>query len=305
VTYEFENVPVQALQFLATQVDVQPCPAALSAAQDRISEKRLLQDLVIPTPPFEPVQSLAQLYAAAMSVGLPAVLKTRREGYDGRGQAVLRSVDDLSPAWQALGTDRGILEAFVPFDREISIVAVRGRDGAIRYYPVVENVHRHGILRHSTCMPGDAMQAPAEDYVRRLLDQLDYVGVLTLELFQLGERLLANEFAPRVHNSGHWTIEGAETSQFENHLRAVAGWPLGATKSKGPVAMANFIGAMPSAADVLRLPGVHLHDYDKRPSAGRKLGHATVCADNAESLEQAKWRLLALATSDPPIPPGA
>lgn len=295
VTYEFENAPLESVRILSERVPVLPSGAALGAAQDRLEEKTLFRRLGIDTPTFVPVASLEELQAAVEVTGYPALLKTRRLGYDGKGQALVRSAEGLAPAWEAVHGAAAILEAFVPFEREISMLAVRGRSGETVFYPVSENVHRNGILRLSTSRPDDPMQGPARDYARRLLDELDYTGVLALELFQAGGRLLANEMAPRVHNSGHWTIEGAECSQFENQLRAVLGWPLGATTPVGFAAMVNFIGAMPEASQVLALPNVHLHAYAKAPRAGRKLGHATVRSDDARALEDTSALLLRLA----------
>jgi 5-(carboxyamino)imidazole ribonucleotide synthase len=299
VTYEFENVPVNSVQWLADRVPVYPPPAALETAQDRLSEKEFFQRLAIPVPPFAAVGSVEELEQAAQRIGLPAVLKTRRFGYDGKGQSVLRTVADLAPAWAALGKVPLILESFVGFDRELSVIAVRGRNGETAVYPLVENHHRDGILRLSLAPAANVgpLQAVAKDYARRALEALDYVGVLAIEFFEHRDQLLVNEMAPRVHNSGHWTIEGAETSQFENHLRAVVGWPLGATTTRGCSAMLNWIGTVPPTEEVLRVPGAHQHVYGKSAVPGRKLGHATVCAADmalvAERLrlmpESAEW----------------
>ena len=297
VTYEFENVPSESVEFLSVIATVHPNSRTLAVARDRSAEKVLFRELGIPTTPFAPVDTRKDLEHAAAKIGLPAVLKTRTLGYDGKGQVVLRSAGELDAAWARLGGAPLILESFVPFEREVSVIAVRGRNGATLFYPLAENTHSDGILRLSLSRPGDSMQALAEAYAWRLLDALDYVGVLALELFQLGETLLANEFAPRVHNSGHWTIEGAETSQFENHLRAVLGWPLGPTSPRGCAAMVNFIGFEPDAAQVLAIPGVHLHAYGKAARPGRKLGHATLRAEDARALHAGLDRLLALAAS--------
>lgn len=294
VTYEFENVPAGAMARLAEQVPVFPNPQALAISRDRLSEKSLLRELGIPVPSFQAVDSLDDLEQAVTTLGLPAVLKTRTLGYDGKGQFVLRSREDIHLAWSQLGRVPLILERFVPFDREISILGVRGRDGATRFYPVSENVHREGILRVSRCKPDDPMQERAKDYARRLLDRLDYVGVLALELFCVGPELMANEMAPRVHNSGHWTIEGAETSQFENHMRAVASLPLGSTESVGHAAMVNFIGNSPAAAAVLAIPDTHLHLYGKNSREGRKVGHATIRSGSESALESSVDQLLKL-----------
>jgi 5-(carboxyamino)imidazole ribonucleotide synthase len=294
VTYEFENVPEAAIAYLSEHTAVYPDVGALALARDRWREKSLFRELGLPTAEFMIVDSLEELRQAVAEIGLPAVLKTRTLGYDGKGQAVLRQPDDVAAAWQRLGGVPLILESFVRFEREISIIAARGLDGALRFYPVAENDHRDGILHLSRCRPGDRAQAQAERYARAVLESLDYVGVLALELFQLGDQLLVNEMAPRIHNSGHWTIEGAAVSQFEQHLRAILGLPLGATYALGHAAMVNFIGSVPPAAQVLAVPGARLHDYGKRPRPGRKLGHATVVAADAEDVDMALSRLLAL-----------
>lgn len=297
VTYEFENVPVVAAAHLAQRVPVYPPPTALSTAQDRLEEKRLFRQLGIYTPAFSPVDSRRELDDAVRELGLPGMLKTRRLGYDGKGQALLRTPADIKTAWQALGSQPLIYEEYVPFERELSILAVRGRDGATACYPLVENHHRDGILRLSLAPAPDcppALQALAEEYAGRVLDWLDYVGVLAIELFQVGDTLLANEMAPRVHNSGHWTIEGAVTSQFENHLRAVCGLPLGDTASRGHAAMINLIGALPDRATVLAIPGAHLHDYGKAPRAGRKLGHITLVEADHAALQAKIERIITL-----------
>jgi 5-(carboxyamino)imidazole ribonucleotide synthase len=285
VTYEFENVDTVAVEHLEARVPVRPGLRALEVAQDRLAEKSFFRDHDIETTPFAPADSLEELRAAVAQVGLPAVLKTRRFGYDGKGQAVLRQASDIEPSWEGVGGVPLILERFVPFDRELSIVAVRGLDGELGFYRVVENHHDEGILDR-TYAPAPGLSAAMEDraryYATRLMQDLDYVGVLALELFQVGERLLANEMAPRVHNSGHWTIEGAETSQFENHVRAVLGMPLGSTAMRGHAAMVNLIGALPPAQSVLRHEAAHLHLYGKEPRPGRKVGHVTVRHDDPD-----------------------
>jgi 5-(carboxyamino)imidazole ribonucleotide synthase len=288
VTYEWEGVPASTARALEALAPVLPPPRALDVSQDRVVEKQTLHALGIATTPFRAVDSLADLHTAVDAIGLPAVLKTRRGGYDGKGQAVLGVVADLHAAWTQLGDVPCILEGFVSFDRELSIVAVRGRDGKVSCWPAVENHHRDGILRLTRApAPGldDVLQAHAEASIRPLLDELDYVGVCCVELFDVGGDLLANEIAPRVHNSGHWTIEGAQTSQFENHLRAILELPLGSTAALGPSAMVNCIGAMPDRDAVLRVPGAHLHDYGKAARPGRKLGHVTVIAPDVRQLE--------------------
>jgi 5-(carboxyamino)imidazole ribonucleotide synthase len=289
ITYEFENVPVESARWLAERVPVFPTLRALEVGQDRIAEKVFFQELDVAVPPFAAVDSRADLDAAIDRIGLPAVLKTTRYGYDGKGQAVIQSRTDVESVWATLGGRPLVLEGFIPFEREVSILAVRGRAGELAFYPLVENIHRNGILRVSTGPANGVsreLQAKAEGIATRALEALGYVGVLAVELFQVGERLLVNEMAPRVHNSGHWTIEGTQTSQFENHLRAVTGLPLGSTAAVGQSVMINLIGGWPDPAAVLAIPGAHLHLYGKRPRPNRKVGHITVRADSeAEFVE--------------------
>jgi 5-(carboxyamino)imidazole ribonucleotide synthase len=287
VTYEFENVPVEAAKFLARRVPVYPPPTALEAAQDRLAEKTLFRNLGISTTEFLPIAQLDEFDAAVKQLGLPAVLKTSRMGYDGKGQWILRTAEDVVKAKSELPKVALILERFVPFTRELSVLAVRSRNGETAFYPLVENHHRGGILRLSLA-PAPALDAgvqrAAEDVARRVLESLKYVGVLAIEFFEQEGRLLANEMAPRVHNSGHWTIEGAVTSQFENHLRAVLGLPLGSTGAAGYCAMVNLIGDLPEPGEVLAVPDTHLHFYGKVPRPGRKLGHVTLRAASPERL---------------------
>jgi 5-(carboxyamino)imidazole ribonucleotide synthase len=299
-TFDFENVPAESAQWLAERVPVFPSPRALAAAQDRWEEKSLFNRLGIRTPAFRDVTTRAELDDALAAIGAPAILKTRRLGYDGKGQFRIKSSSaDSGPdaAWQALGAQAHsvglILEGFVPFQRELSVVAVRGRDGEFRSWPITENWHESGVLSASLA-PAQVeprLAALALDYAQRVALALDYVGVFALELFECDGDLLANEMAPRVHNSGHWTIEGAETSQFENHLRAVLGLPLGSTAARGVSCMLNWIGAMPEAAALLRESGGHWHDYGKSPREGRKVGHATLRADAPAQLASALRRL--------------
>lgn len=289
-TFDFENVPAEAAQWLAARVDVFPNPRALAVAQDRLAEKTCFGELGIPVPPFAAVETLDGLRAAVASIGMPCILKTRRLGYDGKGQFRIRGADDIDAAWSALGPQAAkvglILEGFVHFERELSVVAARGRGGEFRAWPLTENWHVDGVLSASLAPAAvaPAIQARAVDHARRLAEALDYVGVFALELFCRDGELLANELAPRVHNSGHWTIEGSETSQFQNHLRAVLGLPLGDTRVIGHACMLNWIGAMPEAQAVLDEPGGHWHDYGKDARAGRKVGHATLRADSAAEL---------------------
>ena len=282
VTYEFENVPVAALQKVARTHPVWPPVDALRVSQDRLLEKQLFEKLKIPTPPFRAVDSLDDLRAAVKDIGLPCVLKTRRLGYDGKGQRYLRRPADVDAAWEALAGVPLILEGFIDFEREVSVVGVRSTTGEVRAYPIVANTHRDGILR-VTLAPhrNPALQRAAETHMKRVMKHFGYAGVLTIEFFVRRGKLVANEMAPRVHNSGHWTIEGAATSQFENHLRAILGLPLGDTRPVGHCAMVNFIGRMPQRGDLLAMPGVHWHDYGKEPRPGRKIGHCTIVAGSA------------------------
>ena len=299
ITYEFENVPVEAVRFLRELAPVFPPPAALEAAQDRATEKSLFDELGVPTSPYEAIATPVALRDGLARLGAPAVLKTRRLGYDGKGQAVIHEPLLAEDAWRAIGELPSILEGFVAYDRELSILGVRDRDGSTAFYPLIENHHRDGILRLSIAPAPDLtleLQSMAETYGRLVMDRLEYVGVMAIELFQVGEELVANEMAPRVHNSGHWTIEGARTSQFENHLRAITGLPLGSTAARGANAMVNLIGVIPDAASMLVEQGAHLHLYGKDPRPGRKVGHVTLNAEDGGSLD-----LRALGTEWPEI----
>ena len=296
-TFDFENVPAESAEWLAQRVPVFPNPRALALTQDRLAEKSLFVELGIPVPPFVDVDSRDALQAAVDRIGAPAILKTRRLGYDGKGQFRLRSNDDVDAAWEALGAQAStvglILEGFVRFERELSVVAVRGRDGEFRHWPLTENWHVDGVLSASLAPAhvDDALTAKAVAHARAIAESLDYVGVFALELFCRNGELLANEMAPRVHNSGHWSIEGAETSQFENHLRAVLGLPLGSTRMVGQACMLNWIGELPEAAPILREAGGHWHDYGKSSRPGRKVGHATLRADSAAELAESLNRV--------------
>ena len=296
-TFDFENVPAESAEWLAQRVPVFPNPRALAVAQDRLVEKSLFRELGIPVGAFADVGSLDALRSEVDRLGGACILKTRRLGYDGKGQFRIKSPADVDAAWQALGAQAGtvglIVEAFIPFERELSVVAVRGRDGEFRTWPLTENWHVDGVLSASLAPAQvDAVLAEAAyAHARRLAESLDYVGVFALELFYRDGELLANEMAPRVHNSGHWTIEGAETSQFQNHLRAVLGLPLGETRTLGHACMLNWIGEMPDAGSVLQEAGGHWHDYGKEPRAGRKVGHATLRADDAAALAHALARV--------------
>ncbi len=297
VTYEFENVPVASARAVAAKVPVYPSPAALEASQDRLAEKRFFQSLGIATAPFAAIGDRAALEQAARTLGMPFILKTRRFGYDGKGQVVIRTVGDIAPAWDRLGDVACIAEGFVRFARELSVIAVRGRDGTLAFYPLVENLHADGLLRRSLA-PAPAMspelQQSAETIATRVLESLDYAGVLAIELFQVDGTLVANEMAPRVHNSGHWTIEGAETSQFENHVRAITGAPLGSTAAVGQSAMLNLIGDLPDIDAVLAVKGAHLHLYGKQSRPGRKVGHVTIRSDDPAALARRTKRIEAM-----------
>jgi 5-(carboxyamino)imidazole ribonucleotide synthase len=295
VTYEFENCPAGA-----APAGVLPPPRALAVSQDRLAEKELCHELGIATARFAAVDDEASLTQALDRLGVPALLKTRRLGYDGKGQAALHGPADAEDAWSTLGGVPLILEAHVEFTRELSILGVRGRDGQTRFYPLVENVHRGGILRVSRAPAAPERQRDAEAIAAALLDELEYVGVLAVELFDADGGLLVNELAPRVHNSGHWTIEGAVTSQFESHLRAILGLPLGGTNAVGASAMVNLIGETPPLERLLEL-GAHVHLYGKEPRAGRKLGHVTL-VDAPEDDVAAALELAASAGGSRPAP---
>jgi 5-(carboxyamino)imidazole ribonucleotide synthase len=295
-TFDFENVPAESARWLAERVPVFPSPRALAVAQDRLAEKTLFRELGIPVPEFADIASRQAMDEALQRIGTPCILKTRRLGYDGKGQFRIKSPADADAAWAALGPQADtvglILEGFVAFQRELSVLAVRGRDGELRAWPLTENWHESGILSASLAPAAvdAALQAQALATARKVAEALDYVGVFALELFLRDGELLANEMAPRVHNSGHWTIEGAETSQFQNHLRAVLGLPLGDTRAIGHSVMLNWIGEMPSLLPVLAEASGHWHDYGKSPREGRKVGHATLRADTREALADALER---------------
>jgi 5-(carboxyamino)imidazole ribonucleotide synthase len=294
VTLEIENVAVSALESLDGRIEVFPPPAAVAAAQDRLAEKTLFRSLGIPTAEFVTIDSEADA-ASAAALGWPVIVKTRRMGYDGRGQRVVDGVAAVAAAWRELGGVPSIAEAFVEFDREVSLIGVQGARGERVFYPLAENVHRNGILASTIAPYADPeLQQQAEGWLTAILSSLEYRGVLTVEFFHTKRGLVANEMAPRVHNSGHWTIEGAETSQFENHLRAVLGWPLGSTDAVGASAMVNCIGALPDRGDVLSIPGAHFHDYGKSPRPGRKVGHVTITAAGADELRARVERLAGL-----------
>jgi len=301
-TFEFENVPTHAVEWLEDRIPVRPSAEVLRIAQDRLREKETFRRLGIPVPRFEAINTLLELQHHAEAVGLPAVLKTRTLGYDGKGQAIVRDTraESLQRAWRAIGGTPAILEELVPFDRELSVIGTQSPDGEQVFYSLNENVHREGILRLTMARATDPQREIAEEYARRLLVEFGYVGTLALELFEVEGGLLANEMAPRVHNSGHWTIEGAETSQFENHMRAVCGLPLGGTLQHRAAAMVNLIGTLPAVHDVLAIPDAHLHVYGKAERPGRKVGHITLIdhANNSVEFNTRVARALELAGED-------
>ncbi len=289
ITYEFENVPVDSAKRLSERVPVYPPPMALEVAQDRLVEKETFRELGIGTAPYRRVDTREELDRALVELGMPAVLKTRRLGYDGKGQAVIEDPDSAAAAWDRLGGRPLILESFVDFERELSCLAVRSRSGELRVYPLVENAHTDGILRESRApAPGITAERAREaaELVERLLDHLDYVGVLAVEFFDTEEGLLANEMAPRVHNSGHWSQDGGGVSQFENHIRAILGLPLGDPRPIGWAGMVNLIGGIPPRGESLGAGGARLHLYGKEPRPGRKLGHLNTRAETLEGLER-------------------
>ena len=295
LTFDVENVPEDAVRPVLDTVSFFPPVNALATAQDRLTEKSLFHELDIPTLDFATVDSLDDLQRETGNIGFPCVLKTRRLGYDGKGQRILKSENDIEPAWVALGSTPLILETFISFDCETSIIGVRSaKDGETAFYPLCRNVHEDGILSYSIApFERPKLQKNAVAHLTRLMEYFDYAGVLTIEFFVQGEELIANEFAPRVHNSGHWTIEGAVTSQFENHIRAILGLPLGDTSPTGHSAMVNYLGHLPELESVLGIVGAHFHDYGKEPRPKRKLGHCTVTLDDEKSRNRALNLLLA------------
>lgn len=283
ITYEFENVPAAAAMILAARRPVLPDRKILETTQDRLAEKDFVKRLGIGTADYADISSATALRAAIKRIGLPAVIKTRRFGYDGKGQAIIRAGDDPDKVWADLGTKSAILEAFIPFEREVSVIAARSADGHVECFDVTENEHRDHILKFSRAPAGisDALAAQARGIAETIANALNYVGVLAVEMFVVqgegGPTVLVNEIAPRVHNSGHWTLDGASISQFEQHIRAIAGWPLGKPVRHGPVTMTNLIGDdIHSYEQWLTVPGATVHLYGKGPPRpGRKMGHVT------------------------------
>ncbi len=275
ITFENENIPVEFIQYIERKKNVYPGLKVLKAAQDRVLEKQCFKQLDIPTNQHHPINSDNDLEHACQHLGYPLIVKSRREGYDGKHQKIIQSEQDIKEFSGKDNLDL-IAEEFISFEREISMIGVRNLQGEVAYYDVCENQHQNGILRETKNNKTDPMSEQAQQYVGRILKHFNYVGTLAVEFFVQANKLLANEMAPRVHNSGHWTIEGACASQFENHIRAICGLPLGNTASIGSSLMTNCIGELPSLAGSLKTPGLHFHDYRKAPRAGRKLGHMTL-----------------------------
>lgn len=293
ITYEFENIPHAVAERLQQISRLHPNANALFQTQDRLHEKTLFQSLDINTPKFKAIESENELREAIAELGLPALVKTRRFGYDGKGQYLIKSEQDIKIAWQTLAPAKLIVEEFINFEYEVSIIAVRNNKQDIRFYPLAQNKHQNGILYLTEVISNKPeLQTQAEQIATKILTTLDYVGVLAIELFVTPSGLTANEMAPRVHNSGHWTIDGAITSQFENHIRAICGLPLGVTDAIGHCAMLNCIGTMPPLTDILALDNCHYHDYQKQPRENRKLGHVNLVATNAESYQDKLQQLM-------------
>jgi len=295
VTFDWENISGAALEPLEKITRVRPPRAALQASQDRLAEKALFTRLKIPVAAHAALGTLEELQRAVKKIGLPGVLKTRRLGYDGKGQFVLRAPADVERAWNAIGGADLIYEKFQNFSREVSLIGARSAAGRTVFYPLSANTHGGGILRYSVApFSNAALERAARIYLQRVMNALDYIGVLTIEFFVVKGRLVANEMAPRVHNSGHWSIEGCVTSQFENHLRAVCDMPLGSTRALGATAMINFLGVMPQRERLLAIDGLAYHDYGKTPRPGRKLGHCTILKRSAKERDAALANTLKL-----------
>ncbi|TVQ75234.1 MAG: 5-(carboxyamino)imidazole ribonucleotide synthase [Phycisphaeraceae bacterium] len=303
LTFEFESIPADTIRHAGERLPTHPNAESLRLSQDRVLEKQVFSEVGFEIPRFAPVDSIEDLHTAAAHIGLPAILKSRTGGYDGRSQARIHSLEQLNDAWTAIGTVPAILEELVPFEREISLIGVRSTTGEIDFYPPVENLHINSTL-YTSRAPAELSRAhelEAQHHARTMLERLEHVGVLCIELFLTRNgRLLANEFAPRVHNSGHWTIEGAHTSQFENHLRAILGLPLGSTEAIAHSAMINIVGAEPPLAKLLAIESARIHLYTKQPRRGRKLGHVTVTDNDPAHTHALLDRLTAII----PPPPG-
>lgn len=295
VTYETENLNLEFVTKISKQYPLSPSIEALKITQDRLLEKNFLNDLLIPTANYKAVETWEDLKKTIEEFDFPLILKTRLSGYDGKGQKVIRDWMDAKIAWETLSSHALIVEKFIKYDFEVSMISVRNSQGNIIFYPLVLNHHEEGILRTSEApfinLP---LQILAEEYVRLILEKFHYIGVMTIEFFSKDNQLIANEIAPRVHNSGHWTIEGSVTSQFENHLRAILDLPLGSTKARGFSRMINILGKKPDIKQLLEIPGLHYHWYGKEPLPNRKLGHVTICSDDREILESHSKRAVEL-----------
>ncbi len=286
LTYETENLPIDAVNILSQKYNIHPNIEALKIFQDRLYEKQFLNSLNIPTTKYHDVNSWEDVQKAIRDLRYPFLIKTRKSGYDGKGQAVVNNEHEAKAAWQDFSRKPSIIEKYINFDFEISIISVRNPKGEILFYPIILNQHKNGVLFISQApYINDELELIARKYALSILQKLDYVGVMTIEFFCQNNSLIANEIAPRVHNSGHWTIEGADTSQFENHLRAIADLPLGSAKPKSFSAMINLIGKKQNIRELLAIRGAHYHWYNKEPLDGRKLGHLTLCASNLDEIK--------------------
>lgn len=293
VSYETENLPIDCVEIIANNYPLCPNIKALRITQDRLYEKNFLRQLKIPVADFLPIDNRDDLKKAIEQFNFPVILKTRRSGYDGKGQMIIHNHRDADHAWEIFSSHLLIAEMLVPFTFEVSLISVRSHEGDVIFYPLILNEHKNGILRKSMAPYVDAvLQNYAEKYSVTILEALDYVGVMTIEFFCVNGTLIVNEIAPRVHNSGHWTIEGADTSQFENHLRAITKLPLGSTKPKGFSVMYNLLGRKQSMENFLKIPGLHYHWYGKLPAPMRKLGHLTLCADDEKTLAINESRII-------------
>jgi 5-(carboxyamino)imidazole ribonucleotide synthase len=276
ITYEFEHVPVKTLEFLKQFKNILPDIDALEYTQDRLKEKRLFKSLGIPTVKYYAVSSLPELATASLELGFPFILKSRSGGYDGKGQIEIKSQSKLKTSWESFSCEQLIAEEKFPYKREVSIIGSRDCDGNTVFYDLCENKHTQGILSYTSIKKNDPLHGKAIVYAEKLMSKLNYTGTLTIEFFDSGEILVANEYAPRVHNSGHWSIEGAAVSQFENHIRAVTGMALGSTASIGSSLMFNVIGKYPHSLPASGSQSIHYHSYGKSPATGRKIGHITI-----------------------------
>jgi 5-(carboxyamino)imidazole ribonucleotide synthase len=293
VTFDWENISGKALAPLEKITTIRPPRKALEISQDRLQEKSLFRSLKIPVAAHAAVDDKSDLLKAIGKLGASGILKTRRLGYDGKGQCVIRGAAEVDHAWARMGGAGLIYEQFQKFSRELSIIGARSATGEIVYYPLSANTHSGGILRYSVApYVNGPLEKMARRYLKKVMEALDYVGVLTIEFFVVNGRLVANEMAPRVHNSGHWTIEGCVTSQFENHLRAICNLPLGSTRPLGHAAMVNFLGEMPDPLQLMTVEGLAFHDYGKEPRAGRKLGHCTILRRSAKERSRALTQVL-------------